>query len=128
MNRNNYVVAAGLLGALAVVFGALGAHALEKILSPEMLDSFKTGVHYHILHSIVLLILAFNLEKIKRFKLIFGIFMLGILFFSFSIYALSIGSTLQNNIFKWMWPITPLGGTLLIAAWVLTAFSYQGKS
>lgn len=128
MNRNNYVIAAGLLGALAVVFGALGAHALEKILSSEMLNSFKTGVHYHILHSIVLLVLALNAQKIKRFKLIYTLFIKGILFFSFSIYALCLGSTMQNNIFKWMWPITPLGGTLLIVAWVLTAFSYQGKS
>jgi uncharacterized membrane protein YgdD (TMEM256/DUF423 family) len=128
MKLHNYFLAAGLLGALAVVFGALGAHALEKILNPEMLTSFKTGVQYHILHSIVLLVITFNAQKIKRFKLIYSLFTVGILFFSFSIYALSFGSTLQNNIFKTLWPITPIGGTLLIVAWILTAFSYQGKS
>ncbi|MDX1314260.1 MAG: DUF423 domain-containing protein, partial [Eudoraea sp.] len=54
-------VLGGLFGLLAVVFGAFGAHALKKKLSEEQLKSYETGVKYQMYHSILLLVLGFNM-------------------------------------------------------------------
>ncbi|MEM9053240.1 MAG: DUF423 domain-containing protein [Bacteroidota bacterium] len=106
---------------IAVILGALGAHALENSLSPESLDSFKTGVRYQAWHSLAIIILGLGgklILKEKQVKIVARLFIAGIVMFSLSIYLLSCKSTL--GIESWIsviGPITPLGGLLLIAAW-----------
>ena len=61
----NFLLFASILGALAVIFGAFGAHALKNILSEEQLKSFETGVKYQMYHAIVLLLIGFNFKFSK---------------------------------------------------------------
>jgi len=112
-----------ILGALAVVLGAFGAHALKKILSEAQLKSFETGVKYQMYHALVLLIIGFNfnLETISEKYMVYC-FTAGILLFSFSIYGLVISSA-KNKKIKFLGPVTPLGGLFLIVGWALLFYS-----
>lgn len=114
---------ASILGGLAVVFGAFGAHALKKILSDDQLKSFETGVKYQMYHAIVLLIIGFNfkLETASEKYMVYS-FMAGVVLFSFSIYGLVISST-KNKKLTFLGPITPLGGLLLIIGWSLLFYT-----
>lgn len=108
-----------LLGGLAVLFGAFGAHALKKILSDDQLKSFETGVKYQIYHAIVLLVIGFNLAlKTTLETIMIYCFTVGVILFSFSIYGLVFLSA-KNKKLKFLGPITPLGGLLLIIGWGL---------
>jgi uncharacterized membrane protein YgdD (TMEM256/DUF423 family) len=114
---------ASILGGLAVIFEAFGAHALKKILSEEQLKSFETGVKYQMYHAIVLLVIGFNfkLETASEKYMVYS-FMAGILLFSFSIYGLVISSA-KNKKLTFLGPITPLGGLLLIIGWSLLGYA-----
>lgn len=111
-----------IYGALSVILGAFGAHALKKILSNTALSSFETGVKYQMYHAIVLLIIGFylpfstRLENITAWMLIIGTFL-----FSGSIYLLSMQHVWNMNL-RFLGPVTPLGGLLMIVGWVLLAF------
>jgi uncharacterized membrane protein YgdD (TMEM256/DUF423 family) len=114
---------ASILGGLAVIFGAFGAHALKKILSEEQLKSFETGVKYQMYHAIVLLMIGFNfnLETASEKYMVYS-FMAGVILFSFSIYGLVISSA-KNKKLTFLGPITPLGGLLLIIGWSLLFYN-----
>ncbi|WP_372792631.1 DUF423 domain-containing protein [Lutibacter sp.] len=114
---------ASFLGGLSVLFGAFGAHALKKILNEEQLKSFETGVKYQLYHAIVLLIIGFNfnLETASEKYMVYS-FMAGIILFSFSIYGLVISSA-KNKKLKFLGPITPIGGLLLIIGWGLLFYN-----
>ena len=106
---------AALSGLLAVVLGAVGAHALKKMISPEMLEVYKTGVQYQFYHTFALLavgiLMHFNTSKALKWS---GyLFVVGILLFSGSLYVMTITGI------KWLGIITPFGGTVWIAAWFL---------
>lgn len=108
-----------ILGGLAVIFGAFGAHALKNILNEDQLKSFETGVKYQLYHALVLLIIGFNfkLETASEKYMVYS-FIIGILLFSFSIYGLVISSA-KNKKLAFLGPITPIGGLFLIVGWVL---------
>jgi len=112
--------------AMAVIFGALGAHALEELLSPEQLDSFKTGVRYQAWHSLALIILGFSGNQLlskRGLKVLTFLFTGGVIFFSISIYLLNTRHLLGIDSWKSvLGPITPVGGLLLISGWVLLGF------
>jgi len=114
---------ASILGGLAVIFGAFGAHLLKKILNEEQLKSFETGVKYQMYHAIVLLLIGFNfdLETASEKYMVYS-FMLGVLLFSFSIYGLVISSA-KNKKLTFLGPITPLGGLFLIIGWCFLFYS-----
>jgi uncharacterized membrane protein YgdD (TMEM256/DUF423 family) len=100
-------------GALAVVAGAFGAHALTDQVSPQLLSTWNTAVHYHLLHSVALLALGlFSHATQKGVDIPSWLFVLGILLFSGSLYGLVL--TQQT----WLGPVTPIGGMLLIAGWL----------
>jgi len=111
-------------GFLAVVLGAFGAHALKEKLEPEVLASFETGVRYMMYHAIVLLFINTNnglVEKLKnRISLLF---ILGILFFSGSIFAIAAGGVPAKTI----WFITPLGGFMFIIGWLYMLYAFIKK-
>jgi uncharacterized membrane protein YgdD (TMEM256/DUF423 family) len=117
-------VVGALFGLLAVLFGAFGAHALKKSFSEEQLKSFETGVKYQMYHGILLLVLGFNLgfttplETYIAYCLIFGV-----LLFSFSIYGLCLSAS-KGKKWKFLGPITPIGGLLLLAGWALLLYSF----
>lgn len=121
MNKSkNIFLIAALLGASGIVFGALGAHALKAVLEPEKLQSFETGVRYQMYHALFLLVLG--LLKIQRSNMQIGgvvwMVLLGVLLFSGSIYLLAMQSVWGISL-HFLGPITPIGGVLLIAAWVV---------
>ncbi|MBK3519177.1 DUF423 domain-containing protein [Carboxylicivirga marina] len=113
------LIAATIYGGLSVVLGALGAHALKKVLTEAQLQSFEVGVKYQMYHAIVLLVLGFFLSFDTRLQAIMGwSFITGTLLFSFSIYFLSLQTVLGANL-KFLGPVTPLGGLLMIVGWCL---------
>src|SRR5437773_5884300 len=81
---------AGLLGFLAVLLGAFGAHGLRERVSPEMLEVWKTGVFYHLIHALGLLGVAVAGERIGWRRAVAGLFIAGIVIFSGSLYALAL--------------------------------------
>ena len=122
MNKKITATAA-FLGMVAIILGAFGAHALKKVLTPEQLISFETGVRYQMYQAFFLFFLASQndiLEKTK--KTIFTLITLGTLFFSGSIYLLSTTGITGIN-FKPIGFITPIGGALLILAWGMLGYS-----
>ncbi|MBO0320760.1 DUF423 domain-containing protein [Muricauda sp. CAU 1633] len=111
-------------GLLAVIFGAFGAHALKKKLSPELLHSFETGVKYQMYHAIVLLVLGFNLGFDQPLdSAMVHCFIFGTLLFSFSIYALCL-SAAKGEKHRFLGPITPIGGLLLVVGWALLLYKF----
>jgi len=113
-----------LYGLLAVIFGAFGAHALKKKLTPELLQSFETGVKYQMYHAIVLLVLGFNLSFDKPLdSWTVNCFIFGTLLFSFSIYALCLGAA-KGQKPRFLGPVTPIGGLLLVTGWALLLYSF----
>ncbi len=110
------------LCALAVIFGAFGAHALEKILSPDQLDSYLTGVRYQLIHGIVIFMLTLIFKGEKRINLPIKLMSLGVILFSCSIYLLLLFKYLSLSGIMILGPITPIGGGLIISSWLLLLF------
>jgi uncharacterized membrane protein YgdD (TMEM256/DUF423 family) len=111
---NKSLVFIAFLGALTIVFGAFGAHALKEIVSVEELKNFETAVRYQMFHVIVLLIVnlyhGFNKKTKQKLS---SLFIVGIVCFSGSIYAITFGIPAKN-----IWFITPLGGLFFILGWL----------
>ncbi|MBM6500973.1 DUF423 domain-containing protein [Flavobacterium macrobrachii] len=114
------IATAAFLGLTAIILGAFGAHALKNYLSPEQLISFETGVKYQIYHALFLLFLGLSgvllMDKTK--KLLYWLVVLGVILFSGSIYLLTTKNVTGID-FKFLGPITPIGGMLLITAWIV---------
>jgi uncharacterized membrane protein YgdD (TMEM256/DUF423 family) len=108
---------AAVLGFLGVLLGAFGAHGLRGRVSPEMLEVWRTGVLYHLVHVLALLGVALAGERVGWGRAVIGLFAAGILVFSGSLYALALtGQT-------WLGAITPLGGAAFLGGWVALAVS-----
>lgn len=112
-----------LLGALSIGLGAFGAHGLKKLVEPEQIAVFKTGVEYQMYHALFLLFLGLQsfISK-KTTKLIFYTTLIGVLFFSGSLYLLATNSVTSLD-FKILGPVTPIGGLFLIFSWTLISYS-----
>ena len=101
---------------LSVMLGAYGAHGLKSRLSEDLMNTFQTGVEYQMYHSLALLIagmLAYQWPETQLLRWSGYLFLVGMIMFSGSLYLLSLTGL---RIFG---PITPLGGLVLIAAWLL---------
>ncbi|MEM7659917.1 MAG: DUF423 domain-containing protein [Bacteroidota bacterium] len=104
-----------LLGLSAVILGALGAHALEKHLTANQLDSFETAVRFQMYHALFLLFLgkAWETKAHRLGQTAIALVILGTLLFSGSIYLLVLSSVPVGI-------VTPIGGMLLIVGWGVT--------
>lgn len=110
---------AAFSGGLAVILGALAAHALHDQLSDAgTLDSWKTAVLYHLTHSVVALVVAQ-----AGFRKIGWIMLAGILLFSGSIYLLCL-----LDGFSWLGPVTPVGGLLMMGGWFALGWACLKKA
>lgn len=108
---------AAILGLLAIVLGAFGAHALKAVLTPEQLTAFETGVKYQMYHALFLLFIATTVSvSEKARKIIFNLTLSGVVLFSGSIYFLTT-KNLTGIDLKPIGIVTPIGGLLLIVAW-----------
>ena len=117
MNRS--LLLAGVLGASGVAAGAMGAHALESVVTPERVEIWNTAAQYHLIHAVVILLLALQSSINARPPIL--AMTAGVVLFSFSLYALVL---LDVAAFAM---ITPLGGLLLIAGWLLLCIKALAK-
>ncbi len=108
---NKWIKIGGVLGFLGVALGAFGAHGLKSSITPEMLEVYKTGVFYHLIHSVVILGIGFYGKGQFNKAAIF--FFTGIILFSGSLYILAITSI------QFLGIITPFGGVSLLIGWGL---------
>ncbi|WGW01072.1 DUF423 domain-containing protein [Vibrio sp. YMD68] len=119
MRSKSLLTFCGLSGMVSVALGAFAAHGLKSILSPYLLGVFETGVQYQFIHSIAIAVCAILIQinmgqKAQKYFFLAAIcFIIGILCFSGSLYALALTGI------KWFGPITPLGGLLFIIGWGL---------
>lgn len=110
------LVIAAFNGLFAVAFGAFGAHALKARITEPYLSAWQTGVQYQFYHALALLAVGILLTKTLGHALLISsgvLFAVGIILFSGSLYGLTLGGP------KWLGPITPAGGILLIFGWIV---------
>ena len=117
-----------ILCGLSVLLGAFGAHALKALLTPEKLITFETGVRYQFMHGLALILFAMYLQQnnayiahLKQLRFTGSLFLVGVLFFSGSLYALALQPIISVQYSSWIGPITPLGGLCFITGWALWA-------
>ena len=123
MNKN-FIRIGAISGALAVILGAFGAHALKNILAEEGLKTFHTGVEYQFYHSLALLIvglLTALTPASKGLKWAGNLFVGGIILFSGSLYLLTLLKATGDVGLKSIGLITPLGGLLFVGGWISLA-------
>lgn len=118
------LIFSALAGALAVVIGAFGAHALVDKIEPSSLNSYKTGVSYQFYHTLAsfLALSLFLKFQSKQFKWASTCFLIGILLFSGSIYLLTTNSITGIGLTKIWGPMTPVGGLFFILGWSFVFF------
>jgi uncharacterized membrane protein YgdD (TMEM256/DUF423 family) len=120
---NKLLFSTAISGALAVALGAFAAHGLKPLLTPEQLGNFETGARYQFYHTfgaLAMVIMAQITQK-KAFSTIGWLFLGGNVLFSGSLYLLACRDVLGLTTWRWLGPVTPLGGTLFIAGWVWLA-------
>lgn len=109
------LIVTALLGVAAVSTGAIGAHALRETLEAGgYRESWTTAVHYHLIHTVALLALVLSTRDRLWTTALFWI--AGVILFSGSIYLLCLGGP------KWLGPVTPIGGVLMILGWATLCF------
>lgn len=111
-----FLTLGGINAALVVMLGAFGAHGLRAKLTAEMLATYQTGVHYHLFHALGLLavgLVATQIADSVWLKWSGWLMLAGIVFFSGSLYVLSVSGL------RWLGMVTPFGGIAFILAWAL---------
>ncbi len=125
MKSKIILLIATISGALVVALGAVGSHALRDILiENDRLETFQTAIRYHSFHTIALLGFGILSKLIPSRQLLYGVYamLVGMVLFSGSLYLLS----LYNQVY--LAYITPFGGILLIASWLILFFAiYRGE-
>jgi len=117
----NYLAVAAILGATGVMLGAFGAHGLQRITSDEkILQGFHTAVYYQLYHAIALFALAILAPNHpgRWNKWAFHSWWMGIVLFSGSLYLLTYLKIQESDAVRFVGPVTPVGGLLLIAGWL----------
>lgn len=118
------LITGAMLGVLAIILGAFGAHGLKAHLSPEQLQTFETGVRYQMYHALFLLFIGSTDLVISGYKnIIFYLVLIGVILFSGSIYGLATNALTSFN-FKSIGFVTPIGGLFLIASWVVLIVNF----
>ena len=125
--NNKLISIAAILAFLAVSLGAFCAHTLNELLTTAKQNSFETGVRYQFYHSLALLIIGLNANKLNATVLIGKFMLIGIVLFSFSIYLLSQQELIGINL-SILGPITPIGGLFLMFSWFILIIKNYKKS
>jgi len=106
---------AAFAGAIGVVFGAFGAHALRGSIEPRLMETFQTAVQYQLIHALALLMVSLTMGWLGQslsFEISAYSFIAGIILFSGSLYGLVLTEM------EWLGPVTPIGGLCLIVGWL----------
>lgn len=118
--HKGFIKTAAILGFLSVILGAFAAHALKELLSDYAVNIFETGVRYQFYHVFALLAAGILYKEFpNKFIKWSGIFFIaGIILFSGSLYFLTyVKGTIMPG-YKWIGPITPIGGLFFILGWL----------
>lgn len=119
-NSKKFLAITSFMMALSIALGAFGAHGLKSIVTDSMLKIYNTGIQYQFYNTLGLFIVAFLINfkpDSKKLRLSAWLIIIGMIIFSFSLYALVV---LNLPI---LGAITPIGGTLLIIAWLVVTYS-----
>ena len=118
--HKGFIKWAAVLGGLAVLLGAFGAHQLKSMFSDHAIQIFETGVRYQFYHVFALLLTALLYKDFSNQYMRWAgyLFIAGIFLFSFSLYLLTYVTGAVQSGFKWVGPITPIGGLCFLAGWV----------
>ena len=106
---------AAFAGALGVVLGAFGAHALRGSIEPRLMETFQTAVQYQLIHALALLLVSLTMGWLGQslsFEISAYAFIAGIILFSGSLFGLVLTEI------SWLGPVTPLGGLCLAVGWL----------
>ena len=125
MNKR-IIITASLLGVLAVITGAFGAHGLKALITSAQLEIWHTAVQYNFYHVFALLFLStFGRFKNNLIVAAYYFFTFGIILFSGSLYLMACKDILGLNtgLTKVLGPITPVGGLLFILGWIMLALA-----
>lgn len=126
---NKFLQISALLGALCVILGAFGAHALKPHLDAYQLTIYEKGIQYQFYHTLALLAVGVLEERLGRSKWLTysgWAFLVGILCFSGSLYLLSCRNLVPFPV-GWAGPVTPLGGIGFIAGWIMLWKAVSGR-
>ena len=128
--QKKFLKTAAVLGALSVILGAFGAHALKQLISDKNLQTFETSVRYQFYHVIALFITGILYKDFTNNYLQWAgrLFCLGISLFSGSLYLLSFIELTNMSGLKWVGAITPVGGVCFITGWLLLALGISKKN
>nr|WP_298996883.1 DUF423 domain-containing protein [uncultured Allomuricauda sp.] len=125
--KRTFLITGVILGLIGILLGAFGAHGLERITDYEGLDSFETGVRYQMYHAFFFLFLGiWDGLSGKSAVILYRLTLTGVILFSGSIYVLVIGKALSFDL-KYLGPVTPVGGVLLITSWILLLYCILNK-
>ena len=127
--HKGYIKTAAFLGALSVMLGAFAAHKLKQILSEQALNTFETGVRYQFYHVFALALTALIYKEFTN-KLVSAagiLFMLGIGFFSGSLYLMTYFNANSIVGYEWIGAITPIGGLFFIVGWLCLSLGVKYK-
>lgn len=115
-----FVTLGSLSALLGVGLGAFGAHGLKSRVTPELLTTWNTGVHYHLVHALALVlvgILCHLLSDALLARTAGWFLVVGIILFSGSLYVLVLSGVRSLGL------ITPLGGVCFLLGWLLLALA-----
>jgi len=115
-----WALVAAVAGASAVLLGAFGAHALRGVLDAQGMELWHTAVNYHAWHALAL-VLGLGLGQGRMGRVSARAFVLGIVLFSGSLYALALGAP------RWCGAITPLGGLAFVVGWLTLGWSLRQR-
>jgi uncharacterized membrane protein YgdD (TMEM256/DUF423 family) len=110
----NWTLVGGLIGLCGVAAGAFGAHGLKAVVTPNRLETFEVAVRYQMYHALALLLAGLLGARAAAWC-----FLAGTVIFSGSLYLLVLTEQ------RWLGAVTPVGGLVLLAGWVLLAL--QGR-
>ena len=120
MNARGALTVAALLGFLAVLLGAFGAHALRERLAPDLQSVWQTAVQYHAWHALALFgvgLLMLHFPDRAGLAWSGWLFIAGVALFSGSLYALALTGVRQLG------AITPIGGAAFLVGWLVLAWA-----
>ena len=124
-----FLVIGTVLAGLAVVLGAFGAHGLQKIVSPDRVAIYQTGVQYQMYHALALVLTGIMSERILNSYLSYAgvMFVAGVVLFSGSLYLIVSLYAMNKTVPKAVGILTPVGGLFFIFGWACLLISILKK-
>jgi uncharacterized membrane protein YgdD (TMEM256/DUF423 family) len=118
-----------ILGAIAVAFGAFGAHALREMVDEKAIQTWQTAVQYHFYHLFAIALTGILLKEGVNvwYKRAGYFFITGILVFSGSLYIMTLLKATGATSVNWLGAITPIGGVCFIAGWLFLLLGVRKK-